>query len=173
MTKEQMDMAKRLTERCGIKVTDTECALIFIGIGYGLSEMQIEEYMKLKTSDLLEKHERMLCMILGLDSGAEDNEGIYRLVENPVERLEYMLREHFTGDAADRKYGVVMQFIIRDSELSAAQIEQLRQAVEAGMPEKDVMEMATKRKEVMEMRRCIEFYEMMKQSEKRRTKRGL
>jgi hypothetical protein len=37
--------------------------------------------------------------------------------------------------------------------------------VEVGMPEKDVLEMAKNRKEVMEIRRCAEFYQMMKQRE--------
>ena len=53
--------------------------------------------------------------------------------------------------------------LFRSSELSAAQIEQLRKAVEAGMPAEDILEMAKKRKDVMEIRRCIEFYEMMQQ----------
>lgn len=169
MTKEQMDVAKRLMEKYGIKITDAECSLIFLGIGYGLMEQQIEQYLKLDTSDLLEKHAKMLCMIFSMENNDAD---VYRLIENPVERLEYILREHFMRKATNRKYDNVMQFIIRDSELTAAQIEQLRQAVEAGMPEKDVMEMAMKRKEVMEIRRCIEFYEMMQQTERRRTKRG-
>lgn len=169
MTKEQMDVAKRLMEKYGIKITDAECSLIFLGIGYGLMEQQIEQYLKLDTSDLLEKHAKMLYMIFGMENSDTD---IYRLIENPVERLEYILWEHFMRKATNRKYDNVMQFIIRDSELTAAQIEQLRQAVEAGMPEKDVMEMAMKRKDVMEIRRCIEFYEMMQQKERRRTKRG-
>ena len=172
MTKEQMDVAKRLMEKYGIKITDAECSLIFLGIGYGLMETQIEEYLKLDTLDLLEKHAKMLCMIFGMENNDADNADMYRMIENPVERLEYILREHFERKATNRKYDNVMQFIIRDSELTAAQIEQLRQAVEAGMSEKDVMEMAMKRKDVMEIRRCIEFYEMMQQTERRRTKRG-
>lgn len=172
MTKEQMDLAKRLMEKYSIKVTDAECSLIFLGIGYGLMEQQIEQYLKLDTSDLLEKHAKMLCMIFGMENNDEDNADIYRLIENPVERLEYILREYFIAKESNRKYDNVMQFVIRDSELTAAQIEQLRQAVEAGMPEKDVMEMAIKRKDVMEIRRCIEFYEMVQHAEKRKTKRG-
>lgn len=171
MTKEQMDVAKRLMEKYGIKITDAECSLIFLGIGYGLMEQQIEQYLKLDTSDLLEKHAKMLCMIFGMENNDEDNADIYRLIENPVERLEYVLRQHFMVKESDKRYDSVMQFIIRDSELTAAQIEQLRQAVEVGMPEKNVMEMAMKQKDVMEMRRCIEFYEMMQHTEKRRTKR--
>lgn len=60
----------------------------------------------------------------------------------------------------------MMQYVIEDSDLSAAQIEQLRKAVEAGMPAEDILEMAKKRKDVMEIRRCIEFYEMMQQKGK-------
>ena len=61
-----------------------------------------------------------------------------------------------------------MQYIIKDTALSAAQIEQLRKAVEAKMPSNDVLEMAQNRKDVMEIRRCIEFYEMMRQKRNRR-----
>ena len=63
-----------------------------------------------------------------------------------------------------------MQYVIEDSDLSAAQIEQLRKAVEAGMPAEDILEMAKKRKDVMEIRRCIEFYEMMRQKEESKDK---
>ena len=172
MTKEQLDLAKKLMGKYQIKVTDAECSLIFLGIGYGLMETQIEEYLKLDTSDLLEKHARMLCLILGMENSDEDNASVYQLVDDPVEKLQYIFREHFLAKEDDRKYKNVMHYIIRDSELSAAQIEQLRKAVQAGMTEKDVMEMAMKRKEVMEIRRCIEFYEITQHSEKRKTKRG-
>lgn len=165
MTKEQMDLAKKLMGKYQIKVTDAECSLIFLGIGYGLMETQIEEYLRLDTSDLLEKHAKMLSLILGMENSDEDSAAVYQLVDDPVEKLQYILREHFLAKEDDRKYKNVMHYIIRDSELSAAQIEQLREAVQAGMPEKDVMEMAMKRKEVMEIRRCIEFYEMMRQKE--------
>ncbi len=62
-------------------------------------------------------------------------------------------------------YEEVMEYVIRDTGLSAAQIEQLRKAVEAKMPAEDVLEMARNRKDVMEIRRCIEFYEMMEKEQ--------
>lgn len=62
-------------------------------------------------------------------------------------------------------YEEVMEYVIRDTGLSAAQIEQLRKAVEAKMPAEDVLEMAKNRKYVMEIRRCIEFYEMMEKEQ--------
>lgn len=48
--------------------------------------------------------------------------------------------------------------------MSAAQIEQLRKAVEAKAG-RGVLEMARNRKGVMEIRRCIEFYEMMEKEQ--------
>ena len=63
-----------------------------------------------------------------------------------------------------------MQYIIKDTALSAAQIEQLRKEVEAKMPSEDVLGMAQNRKDVMEIRRCIEFYEMMRQKEESKDK---
>lgn len=38
------------------------------------------------------------------------------------------------------------------------------------MPSEDVLEMAQNRKDVMEIRRCIEFYEMMRQKEESKDK---
>ena len=77
-----------------------------------------------------------------------------------------MLENHFQRKNPESGYESVMQYVIEDSDLSAAQIEQLRKAVEAGMPAEDILEMAKKRKDVMEIRRCIEFYEMMQQKGK-------
>lgn len=132
MTEEQMELVKKLIGKHGIRATDGEWTLIFLGVGYGLSEQQIDEYITLDTTDLLQKHERML---------------------------------HFCKKKSGNGYEKVMQYIIRDTQLSAAQIEQLRKAVEAKMPEEDVYEMAQSRKDVMEIRRCVEFYEMMKEKE--------
>jgi hypothetical protein len=79
--------------------------------------------------------------------------------ENPSERLRIMVENHcrkMTLEKQENKhYGNVMAYILGDNNLSAAQIEQLRQAVEVGMPEKDVLEMTKNRKKMMEIRRCV------------------
>ena len=82
----------------------------------------------------------------------------------------YIFKEHFYKKESESGYEKVMQYIIKDTALSAAQIEQLRKAVEAKMPSEDVLEMAQNRKDVMEIRRCIEFYEMMRQKEESKDK---
>ena len=86
-------------------------------------------------------------------------QGATNEIQNPTERIQFMLENHFQRKNPESGYESVMQYVIEDSDLSAAQIEQLRKAVEAGMP-------AKKRKAVMEIRRCIEFYEMMQQKGK-------
>ena len=128
---------------------------------------QIDEYLTLDTTELLLKHEKMLCIILGVDV-AQDSK--IPLIENPVERLQMIFKEHFYKKESESGYEKVMQYIIKDTALSAAQIEQLRKAVEAKMPSEDVLEMAQNRKDVMEIRRCIEFYEMMRQKEESKDK---
>ena len=160
MTTEQMALVKKLIQKHEIEATDAEWTLIFMGVGYGLSEQQIDSYLVMNTTDLLVKHEKMLCILLGMDA---EIQGVANEIQNPAERIQFMLENHFPPKKPKSGYESVMQYVIEDSELSAAQIEQLQKAVEAGMPAEDILEMAKKRKDVMEIRRCIEFYEMMQQ----------
>lgn len=164
MTTEQIALVKRLIKKYGINESDGEWTLIFLGVGYGLSEKQIETYLALETSDLLQKHERMLCIILG--KKPESNTELLA-IRNPAERLRHLFKEPIHDDGK-KQYEMVMQYIIKDEKLSAAQIEQLRQAVEAKMPEDAILEMAKNHKDVMEIRRCIEFYQMTNKKEKTR-----
>lgn len=163
MTTEQMALVKKLIQKHEIEATDAEWTLIFMGVGYGLSEQQIDSYLVMNTTDLLAKHEKMLCILLGMDL---ETQGTTNEIQNPAERIQLMLENHFQRKKPESGYESVMQYVIEDSDLSAAQIEQLRKAVEAGMPAEDILEMAKKRKDVMEIRRCIEFYEMMQQKGK-------
>lgn len=163
MTTEQMALVKKLIQKHEIEATDAEWTLIFMGVGYGLSEQEIDSYLVMNTTDLLAKHEKMLCILLGMDS---EMQGATNEIQNPAERIQFMLENHFQKKNPESGYESVMQYVIEDSDLSAAQIEQLRKAVEAGMPAEDILEMAKKRKDVMEIRRCIEFYEMMQQKGK-------
>lgn len=163
MTTEQMALVKKLIQKHEIEATDAEWTLIFMGVGYGLSEQQIDSYLVMDTTDLLVKHEKMLCILLGMDS---EMQGATNEIQNPAERIQFMLENYFQRKKPESGYESVMQYVIEDSDLSAAQIEQLRKAVEAGMPAEDILEMAKKRKDVMEIRRCIEFYEIMQQKGK-------
>ena len=163
MTTEQMALVKKLIQKHEIEATDAEWTLIFMGVGYGLSEQEIDSYLVMNTTDLLTKHEKMLCILLGMDS---EMQGATNEIQNPAERIQFMRENHFQRKKPESGYESVMQYVIEDSDLSAAQIEQLRKAVEAGMPAEDILEMAKKRKDVMEIRRCIEFYEMMQQKGK-------
>ena len=162
MTTEQMALVKKLIQKHEIEATDAEWTLIFMGVGYGLSEQQIDSYLVMNTTDLLAKHEKMLCILLGMDS---EMQGAANEIQNPAERMQFMLENHFQRKNPESGYESVMQYVIEDSDLSAAQIEQLRKAVEAKMPAEDVLEMARNRKDVMEIRRCIEFYEMMEKEQ--------
>lgn len=76
------------------------------------------------------------------------------------------MREHYKSSGRqERVYEQVMEFILNNSGLSAAQIEQLRLAAQAGVPEDEVLKMAKGKKEPMEIKRCVEFYEMVQQRE--------
>ena len=45
MTTEQMALVKKLIQKHEIEATDAEWTLIFMGVGYGLSEQQIDSYL--------------------------------------------------------------------------------------------------------------------------------
>lgn len=85
-------------------------------------------------------------------------------VSDPADRLDAIMREHYKfSDSKEKSYGQVMEFILNDSGLSAAQIEQLRLAAQAGVPENEVLKMAKGKKEPMEIKRCVEFFQMVQQ----------
>ena len=49
MTTEQMALVKKLIQKHEIEATDAEWTLIFMGVGYGLSEQQIDSYLVMNT----------------------------------------------------------------------------------------------------------------------------
>ena len=84
------------------------------------------------------------------------------MTEEQMTLIKTLIKKHGIS-ATDGEWTLV--FLGASYGLSAAQIEQLRKAVEAKMPAEDVLEMARNRKDVMEIRRCIEFYEMMEKEQ--------
>ena len=75
MTEEQMSLMKKLIKKHGIGATDGEWLLVYLGVRYGLLEQQVDEYLTLDTTELLIKHEKMLCIILGVEKDWEDWDG--------------------------------------------------------------------------------------------------
>lgn len=151
-----------------MSVENPENTLLYLGLGYGLSENAIRSYLSRKEDSLLEKHLCMLCRILGINVSEQDNDKDVagqsgkRVLSDPAGRLDAIMREHYKSSGSKEKsYGQVMQYILGDSGLSAAQIEQLRLAAQAGVPEDEVLKMAKGKKEPMEIRRCVEFFQMV------------
>jgi len=177
MTEQQIEMAKKLMEEYGLSAESPENTLLYLGLGYGLSENAIRSYLGMKEDSLLEKHLCMLCRILGMDVPNRDNDedmtgqsGILA-VSNPADRLDDIMREHYKSAVSKKKsYEQVIEFILNDSGLSAAQIEQLRLAAQAGVPENEVLKMAKGKKEPMEIKRCVEFFQMVNLEEKGKRK---
>lgn len=168
MTEQQIEMAKKLMEEYGLSAESPENTLLYLGLGYGLSEDAIRSYLGRKEDSLLDKHLCMLCRIFGINVSEPDNDkdvdgqSSKRVLSDPVEKLDAIMREHYKVSARKGKsYGQVMEFILNDSGLSAAQIEQLRLAAQAGVPEDEVLKMAKARKEPIEIKRCVEYFEML------------
>lgn len=178
MTERQIETAKKLMEEYGLSAESPENTLLYLGLGYGLSEDAIRSYLGRKEDSLLEKHLCMLCRVLGMEVPSRDTDwnengqGGIQMPSNPADRLDTVMREHYKSSTSKEKsYGQVMQFILNDSGLSAAQIEQLRLAAQAGMPEDEVLKMAEGKKEPMEIKRCVEFFQMV-HSERKKGRRG-
>ncbi len=181
MTEQQIEIAKKLMEEYGLSAESPENTLLYLGLGYGLSEDAIRSYLCRKEYSLLEKHLCMLCRILGMDvfdrdmdnDKDVDGQSGKRVLSDPVEKLDAIMREHYKASASKEKsYGQVMEFILNDSGLSAAQIEQLRLAAQAGVPENEVLKMAKRKKEPMEIKRCVEFFQMVYSAEKKNGRNG-
>lgn len=170
MIEQQIEMAKKLVEEYGLSAESPENTLLYLGLGYGLSEDAIRSYLVRKEDSLLEKHLCMLCRILGMDVLDRDKamamvgQSGEQMLSDPVGRLDAIMKKHYKSSAnKEKSYGQVMEFILNDSGLSAAQIEQLRLAAQAGVPEDEVLKMAKGRKEPMEIKRCVEFLQMVQQ----------
>ena len=152
MTERQIETAKKLMEEYGLSAESPENTLLYLGLGYGL----------------LEKHLYMLCRILGMDVPNRDmdndkdviGQSDILVVSDPADRLDAIMREHYKSAVSKKKsYEQVIEFILNDSGLSAAQIEQLRLAAQAGVPEDEVLKMAKGKK----IKRCVEFFQMVQQ----------
>lgn len=182
MTEQQIEMAKKLMEKYGLSAESPENTLLYLGLGYGLSEDAIRSYLGRKEDSLLEKHLCMLCRILGMDVPNRDMDndkdkaaiGLSDIlaVSDPADRLDAIMREHYKSAVSKEKsYEQVIEFVLNDSSLSAAQIEQLRLAAQAGVPEDEVLKMAKGKKEPMEIKRCVEFFQMVQQARGKKGKR--
>lgn len=179
MTEQQIEMAKELMEEYGLSAESPENTLLYLGLGYGLSEDAIRSYLGMKEDSLLEKHLRMLCRILGIDVPNRDmdkdvtGQSGKQMLSDPAGRLDAIMREHYKSSGnKEGSYEQVIQFILNDSRLSAAQIEQLRLAAQAGVPENEVLKMAKGKKEPMEIKRCVEFFQMVYSAEKKNGRNG-
>ena len=184
MTEEQIESIKRISTKYQLTAKNFENALLVLAAGYGLNEEQMEQFMSMDENSLMDKHLKMICLTLVIkepekkrDSdvdGDVDNDGEGApLVENlsPLEKLEYTMREHYNPELNVKEpYSYLAHYILNDNQLSASQIEQLRQAVTAKMPEDEIIAMAKNNRQPMEMKRCIEFHEMMRQETKGKKK---
>lgn len=172
MTEQQIETAKRLMEEYGLSAESPENTLLYLGLGYGLSEDAIRSYLGRKEDSLLEKHLCMICRILGVNVPDWDTDndkdvrghGGTQTLSSPKDRLDAIMRKCYKFAVSKKKsYEQVIEFILNDSSLSAAQIEQLRLAAQAGVPEDEVLKMAKGKKEPMEIKRCVEFFQMVQQ----------
>lgn len=179
MTERQIEMAKKLMEEYELSAESPENTLLYLGLGYGLSEDAIRSYLGMKEDSLLEKHLCMLCRVLGMEILNQDmdhdkdvtGQGGRLAMSDSADRLDAIMREHYKASGnKEKSYEQVMEFILNDSGLSAAQIEQLRLAAQAGVPENEVLKMAKGKKEPMEIKRCVEFFQMVTLAEKRKRK---
>lgn len=162
MTEQENQIFAALTEEFHLDDGKMETMLAMLGLSYGLTVDEIRSYLTGKDEFIVKKHMQMLCRILGIDdrevqkSEAKEPEKISRR-----DWLDRFLRQHYHVSEEKQPYEDVMQFILNDTELSAAQIEQLRLAAEAGIPGAEILKLAKGGKQPMEIKRCVEFYQLV------------
>ncbi len=171
MTDQQQRMIKKLLKKYKISSESLDKTLLFLGVGYGLPEEQIEQYLSLGDGQLLEKHTLMMSFAQEKEkSDADEDVDVQKTNYSIFRRMRRKKQKKQSADSNKKgkeTYEDLSMYILNSANLSAAQIEQLRLAVSAGMPEKDVLKLAQGGKKAMEIRKCVEFYEMMHYEEKR------
>ena len=160
---EKMKRFQELSEQMELSADDyVELALLMLGIHYGLSDEDLLSTIKMD-GNILDKHNALLCLILHIEQeqpsedSNEEEDNLY-----PVDRLNEMLKNHFEKEQdSNEDYEYVATVILESNELSAAQIEQIRLAVKAKIPEKKILSMIRAGKTPMEMHKTIEFYKIL------------
>ena len=168
MTDQQRELIEKLLQKYQISADSLEKTLVFLGVGYGLSENQIEQYLSLKNGTLLEKHALMMSFVQAEEKSDVDmDDDRDSDADGKQSRLFSLWKKRKTkqkknvGNKNKETYEELSRYILETGDLSAAQIEQLRLAAKAGMSEEDVLKLAKGGKGAMEIRKCVEFYEMV------------
>lgn len=159
MTIQQEELIRKLLQKYQISAESLEKTLVFLGVGYGLSENQIEQYLSLKDGTLLEKHMLMMSFVQ-MEKNSDMDRNAKQSILSSFWKKHTEKRKKFITHKKKETYDTLSQYILEADDLSAAQIEQLRLAVKEGMPEQDVLKMAKGGKDAMEIRKCVEFYEL-------------
>lgn len=158
--------------------------LILFGIGYGMSEEEIEGYVFSDREKVIDKDLCRIALLLDLPEPERDatpEEFIQRVVkerkeqEELCQRFESLLEKSgMTLEQAEQKGGLflntanseksryqeIKEKILTESGFSAAQLDQVQRAVAMNMPEEVILHFATPDKTPLQMERYIDFYQM-------------
>ena len=77
--------------------------------------------------------------------------------KSEVEELDDFLRNHYCPDKGNKRYDRVRKEIINSKTLTATQIEAVNQAIDAEIPEDEVLTMIRMNKEANVMRKYVEL----------------
>ena len=139
---------------------DGECAIVIKG-----ADPLFETKCRMEKT-AFEKHNLMMSLVQGteksdvdIDADKDVDVKSKKLFCCPLFKKR---KEKGSKTKGKESYKELAGYIMESEYLSAAQIEQLRLAAKAGMPQEDILRLAKRGKEPMEIRKCVEFYEMTK-----------
>ncbi len=188
MTSEQSSKLQSLLKKYNIVPKNdpdmVNYILILFGIGYGMSEEEIEGYVFSDRGKVIDKDLCRIALLLDLPKPGKDTapeEFIREVVKERKEqeelcrRFESLLEKSgMTLEQAEQQGGLfpdpagsikhtyqeIKEKILTESGFSAAQLDQVQRAVALNMPEEVILHFATPDKTPLQMERYIDFYQM-------------
>lgn len=158
--------------------------LILFGIGYGMSEEEIEGYVFSDREKVIDKDLCRIALLLDLpeperDAAPEEfirkvvkerkeQEGLCQRFESLLEKSGMTLEQAEqqgslfpdTPSSGKDRYQEIKEKILTENGFSAAQLDQVQRAVALNMPEEVILHFATPDKTPLQMERYIDFYQM-------------
>ncbi len=190
MTEEQNSRIKQLQKKYNFAATCDEATvnyiLLLFGIGYDMSEEEIEAYLFDKTKKkLIDKDLCRIAMLFKLPAPGEEmapKEYIQTVVAEQKKREELCNRyeslfaklgvtleelekeEHiritFAKESEQSRYAEIKKLILEENNFTAPQLDEITKAIKLQIPEKEILHFATPDKTQLQMARYIQFYQL-------------
>lgn len=173
MKEDTITILKELANKYNIKSGTDKSFFLLLAASYNLAKERLEKLLNIKEENYTRIHEYLLSLILMQESEQEklldrwsksiiynkneQSENNEKSEKSEAEELDDFLREHYCPDKGNKRYDRVRKEIINSKTLTATQIEAVNQAIDAGIPEDEVLTMIRMNKEANVMRKYVEL----------------